>query len=171
MALTTKGVEMIFKQRGYPLLLSCAAFIIFSLPFAARPQNGNPMDFTLVDLDGNRVRLVDLAEGKPLLLYFWATWCKPCRMVQSQVSALAEKYKGRLTVLGINVGGVDSLKSVNRYRKRHNILYPLLLDSDNVSVKAYSVFAIPTVILLNQTGKILFRDNEAPTDLQEFLPG
>jgi len=127
------------------------------------------MDLTFVDLDGNRVLLADLAEGKPLLLYFWATWCKPCRAVQSQVSALAEKYEGRLTVLGINVGGVDSLKSINKYRKRHNILYPLLMDADNVSVKAYSVFAIPTVILLDETGKIVFRDNEAPTDLEEFL--
>jgi len=117
------------------------------------------------------VRLGDLAKGKPLLLYFWATWCKPCRTTTPKVAAFAEKYKNRLTVLGINVGGLDSLESIKKYRKRYNIPFVLLMDSNNVMVKAYSVFVIPTVILLNETGKILFRDNEAPTDLDEFLSG
>ena len=160
-----------FKQRLYPLIIACAAFVMFSLPFGAFVQGDNPLHFTLVDMDGNRVRLGDLAERKPLLLYFWAIWCKPCRLVQPQVAALAKEYEGRLTVLGINVGGVDSLKSIKKYRKRYKIPYLLLMDSDNLTVEAYSVFAIPTVMLLNKSGKILFRDNKAPTDLEKLLPG
>jgi thiol-disulfide isomerase/thioredoxin len=160
-----------FKHRLSALIISCAALVMFSLPLGAFATGDNPLDFTLVDMHGNRVRLGDLAEGKPLLLYFWAIWCKPCRLVQPQVAALAQEYEDRLTVVGINVGGVDSLKSVKKYRKRYKIPYLLLMDSNNLTVEAYSVFAIPTVILLNETGKILFRDNEAPTDLEKLLPG
>jgi thiol-disulfide isomerase/thioredoxin len=115
------------------------------------------------------VRLFDLADDKPLLLYFWASWCKPCRLITPQVSTLAQEYKDRITVLGINVGGVDSLKDVKKYNKRYKITYPLLIDSDNNTVEAYSIHAIPTVILLDESGKILFRDNEPPEKLDEFL--
>jgi thiol-disulfide isomerase/thioredoxin len=172
---TGNGVDMTrqrtLKQRLYPLITACAAFVMFSLPLGALVQGDNPLDFTLVDMAGNKVRLGDLAEGKPLLLYFWAIWCKPCRLVQPRVATLAKEYQGRLTVLGINVGGVDSLKSIKEYGQRYKIPYPLLMDADNLSVKAYSVSAIPTVILLNETGKVLFRDNEAPPDLEKLLPG
>ncbi|MES0397479.1 MAG: TlpA disulfide reductase family protein, partial [Syntrophobacteria bacterium] len=56
--------------------------ITFSFLYAANIRGGNLMDLTLVDLDGKKVRLDQLAGNKPLLLYFWATWCRPCRKTQ-----------------------------------------------------------------------------------------
>ena len=150
------------------ILVSAAAFVLFS-PSLARLEGGELKDLTLMDINGNKVRLFELANDKPLLLYFWASWCKPCRVITPQVSTLAEEYKDRITVLGINVGGMDSLKVIKKYKNRHEINYPLLIDSDNETVEAYSVHAIPTVILLDKNGKILFRDNEPPAKLDEFL--
>jgi len=45
-----------------------------------------------------------------------------------------------------------------------------LIDSDNETVEAYSIHAIPTVILLDKNGKTLFRGNEPPEKLEELLP-
>jgi thiol-disulfide isomerase/thioredoxin len=151
------------------LILIFVATFALAAPFIARLEGGQVKDFTLLDMDGNKVRLSELADDKPLLLYFWASWCKPCRLITPQVSTLAEDYKDRVTVIGINVGGVDSLKSVKKYSKRYKVNYPLLIDSDNETVEAYSVHAIPTVVLLDKNGKILFRDNEPPAKLDEYL--
>ena len=151
------------------LILIFVATFALSSPFIARLEGGKAKDFTLLDMNGNKVRLFELADDKPLLLYFWASWCKPCRLITPQVSTIAEEYKDRITVLGINVGGVDSLKDVKKYNKRYKITYPLLIDSDNKTVEAYSVHAIPTVILVDESGKILFRDNEPPEKMDEFL--
>ena len=151
------------------LILIFVATFAFALPFIAPLEGGEAKDFTLLDMNGNKVRLSELADDKPLLLYFWASWCKPCRLITPRVSTLAEEYKDRVTVIGINVGGVDSLKGVKKYSKRYKVNYPLLIDSDNETVEAYSVHAIPTVILLDKNGKILFRDNEPPAKLDEFL--
>ena len=151
------------------LILILVATLALSSTFLARLEGGKAKDFTLLDMNGNEVRLFELADHKPLLLYFWASWCKPCRLITPQVSTLAREYKDRITVLGINVGGVDSLKDVKKYNKRYKITYPLLIDSDNKTVEAYSVHAIPTVILVDESGKILFRDNEPPAKLDEFL--
>jgi thiol-disulfide isomerase/thioredoxin len=164
-----------FSQSKYSnklsrLILIFIATLALSTPFIARLAGGKAKDFTLLDMNGNKVRLSEFAEGKPLLLYFWASWCKPCRFITPQISTLAEEYKDRITVIGINVGGVDSLKDVKKYNKRYKVTYPLLIDSDNDTVEAYSIHAIPTVILVDESGKILFRDNEPPEKLDEYLP-
>jgi thiol-disulfide isomerase/thioredoxin len=150
------------------ILVSAAAFVFFS-PSLAYLEGGELKDLTLMDSNGNEVRLFELANDKPLLLYFWASWCKPCRLVSPQIAALARQYKDRITVIGINVGGVDSPEFVKRYGKRHHMDYPLLIDSDNETLKAYSIRAIPTIILLDKNRKILFRGNEPPEKLEEFL--
>ena len=144
---------------------------ITSFLYAVNTRGDNLLELTLVDLDGKKVCLDQLAEDKPLLLYFWATWCKPCRKTQPKVAALAKKYKDRVEVVGINVGGLDSPKDIKKYISRHRITYAMLIDRDDEAVKAYSVSAIPVIILVDETGKILFRDNEPPANLEKFLPG
>ena len=170
----SKGVDMVWqvtsRQKLYRLVLISGVTLALFLPAVGSLEGGNSKDLTLLDLNGKKVRFAELIEDKPLLLYFWATWCKPCRLTTPKVSALARKYKDRITVLGINVGGVDSVKDVRKYRKRYKITYPLLLDTNNDTVATYSVGAIPVVILLDETGRVLFRDNEPPANLGKLLP-
>ena len=139
------------------------------LPSAASSLSGDPMDSILLNDFGEKVQLGQLAAGKPVLLYFWATWCKPCRQTRPKVSDFARKYEGQVKVLGINLGGLDSLESVKDYRSRYKISYPLLLDRDNELAEAYSVFTIPSVILLDSTQAIRYRGRNPPANLEDLL--
>ena len=127
------------------------------------------MDMVLVSDLGREVRLGELADGKPTLLYFWATWCKGCRKVQPTVSTLAEKYKGRIQVIGVNTGGLDSVEAVSDYRKRNGITYPLLLDRTSQVSGAYGIVTIPAVIVLDRNGQIRFRDLAPPATLEDLF--
>jgi peroxiredoxin len=152
----------------FTLLVSLIVAVFPSL--AAGPAtSGRVMDMVLVSDRGQEVRLGELAGGKPTLLFFWATWCKGCRKVQPTVSTLAEKYKGRIQVIGVNTGGLDSVEDVSDYRKRTGITYPLLIDRTSQVSGAYGVVAIPAVIVLDRNGQIRFRDLAPPATLEDLF--
>ncbi|TCD47286.1 thioredoxin [Chlorobium sp. N1] len=43
------------------------------------------------------------SSSTPVFVDFWADWCGPCKMVAPSVKKLAGEFKGRLTVVKVNV--------------------------------------------------------------------
>lgn len=107
-------------------------------------------DFTLTSLDGEEITLSKL-KGSVVLIDFWATWCPPCRKSIPVFIDLYNKYHERgFIVLGISREGKTILE---KFRDEINIPYPILIDNKEVG-KKYHVQAIPTIIIIDKTGKL-----------------
>lgn len=132
---------------------------MYSGAIAGRPmlQAGQrAAEFSLEDLDGDHVSLVSL-RGSPILLYFWATWCAPCREAMAVISKLARESKSHgLLVLGLN--GEDK-KATATYLLEHGYPMHALLDRNNQIARAYQIRVLPSVVLVDKDGKIAWTSN------------
>ena len=50
-----------------------------------------------------------VAEGKPVMIDFWATWCGPCRILSPTVDEIADEYADRITVAKCNVDDAEDI--------------------------------------------------------------
>ena len=124
-------------------------------------ENALAPDFTVVDLNGQKLRLSDF-RGKRVLLNFWATWCPPCRAELPQIQAAHLKYgKDEFVVLGVDFG--ESKEQVSTFAKENNLTYLLTLDESGAALTAYNVRAIPATYFIDRQGVIVMKQAGAVT--------
>jgi thiol-disulfide isomerase/thioredoxin len=89
-------------------------------------------------------------KGKVALIDFWATWCGPCRMIAPRLSSL----KDRLGPQGLAVVGIttDDAEQAAVFAERHQMRYPVVVDKDGDTSRAYNVTGLPTMILVDKKG-------------------
>ena len=67
------------------------------------PVGSEAPDFTQPTPDGKQLSLSSL-RGKVVLIDFWASWCKPCRMENPNVKRVYDQYKGKgFEILGVSL--------------------------------------------------------------------
>ncbi|PJF46832.1 MAG: hypothetical protein CUN48_11795 [Candidatus Thermofonsia Clade 3 bacterium] len=115
----------------------------------APPENPAP-DFTLLDLDGQPVRLSQF-RGQVVVLNFWASWCPACRAEARDFGDFAQRYRGRgLVVVGVNLR--EDAATARAFAEANGMDYPLLRDADGAVSRMYGVVGIPTTIFIDATG-------------------
>lgn len=124
---------------------------------AAAPfQLGKAPAFELKDLDGHVLRLDALRRRGPVLLDFWATWCKPCQAAIPELRALHASYAPRgLTIIGVSVDGPRNHSKVRPFVQSKGIGYPIVIDQDGRLQQLYQVIALPTSVLIDTSGMVV----------------
>jgi peroxiredoxin len=115
------------------------------------------LNFTVKDMDGKDVRLSQY-KGKVVLLNFWATWCKPCRVEIPALTALYRDYKDKgFVVLGVSVDSeVAAVKPFARVMKMN---YPVLIGAGHEDLSdAFGPFVgFPTSVLVKRDSTVCVR--------------
>jgi thiol-disulfide isomerase/thioredoxin len=127
-------------------------------------------DFELPDLNGSNVVLSVYKGQKPVLIYFWATWCPHCMEVRPAVINLRKEIApGDLEVLAINVGGGDSLARVKLFEEAHPAPYTVLYDSEAKTARIFKVQGIPHFVLIDKNGAVKYSGNQLPSNPMALL--
>lgn len=120
-------------------------------PVAQNLAVGEPApDFSLVDLSGRVISLSSL-RGRPVIVYFWATWCHYCIETMPRLQAArAEHQLAGLEVLAVNI--LENPDRVRAHARRHGLSLPILLDRDATVTQAYLVRATPSYYFIDRGG-------------------
>ncbi len=115
-------------------------------------------DATVYDEAGNPISLTTIADGRPLVINIWATWCPYCLDEMPDLEAIHEKYGDRVAFAFVDatdgvretVEGASSWLSENGFEN-----LPAYYDIDYDLISTYGVRSYPTTIIVSGAGEIL----------------
>ena len=122
-------------------------------PVAAVGAAARPPGVRLAALDGGTVGFEDF-EGQVVVVDFWASWCGPCKLQAKILAPLHQELADQVQFLAINLG--EDRATVDRYVARNAFPYPVLMDPEERLGVDLDIYALPTVMVLDQTGRIAF---------------
>ena len=120
-------------------------------------------DFTVLDVEGRPFHLAEEVSGRPVLLLFWSVFCDPCRAEMAALRKTQERYADRdLAVVAVAVDGEPLRSTIAGFARQEGYTFRVLVDELDATDRwkvadAYGVAAMPTLLLLERGGKVLFR--------------
>jgi peroxiredoxin len=111
-------------------------------------------DFTLPNLDGKMVSLVDY-KGKVILLNIWATWCPPCVEEMPSMEKLYQELREEgFEILAVSVDASGD-KVVTPFMKKHKLSFPALTDTGGAVKILYQTTGVPESFIIDKDGIIV----------------
>jgi peroxiredoxin len=118
---------------------------------------GRAPEFALTDIDGKRVTLSESLARGPVLLDFWALWCKPCLRSLPSTQAIHERFRERgLSVLAVNTDSPRSAAKVKSFVKSSGFTFGVPLDPNGTMQRLYRFYRIPQIFLIAPDGTVAF---------------
>lgn len=95
----------------------------------------------------------DLAapRDRPLLVYFWASWCPVCRMSNGGIQALAAGHP--VITVAMQSGSEAQIRA---YLIREGLSFPVISDPDGAVSGRWGVPAVPASFIVDRDGQIRF---------------
>lgn len=121
---------------------------------AAKLNLGDPAPaFQTQLLDGGNVDFPTAAAGRPLVIRFWADWCRYCEAEMKAIEAVYQRHKGKgLEVFAVNAG--QDKAAVAAFAGKLGVTYPVLLDENSAIARRYGVVGLPTTYFVDAKGVV-----------------
>ncbi len=148
------------------IFLSLSLSLIISLGYSQLPN------INLKDVNGVTKNLSKFSNnGNPIIISFWATWCKPCK---AELNTIAEEYddwtdETGVKLIAVSIDDARSSTRVEPYINAQGWEYLVLLDPNGDLKRAMNVNNVPHTFLVDGNGKIVWdHNNYSPGDEEEL---
>jgi len=140
------------KNAGINILIFLSVYFAVHLYQVRNTPTGVVPEIKGQMLNGHAfVGLVDIK--KPVLVHFWASWCKVCQFEHENINSIAQDYP----VIGI-ASQSGSLEEVKAYVNEHSITYPVLVDKQAYNSKKWGIVGFPTSFIVGEDNQIIFTE-------------
>lgn len=147
--------------------LSYFVFVLVVLFGCGETEKKEKIEFVLKTIDGQKIDISNY-RGKKVILNFWATRCQPCIKEIPEFVEFYKKNKKNVILIGIAIYSRE--KDVRKIIEDFKINYPVCM-SDGVIEGKLGINLVPTTIVLDENGYIIFRKVGGLTknELESFL--
>lgn len=137
------------------------AMLLLALPHGLRAAGPAAPEITAETwLNSEPLSLADL-RGRVVLVEFWTFACVNCKNVEPYIRQWHETYADEgLVVIAVHSPEFDfekEITNVRDYVAERSIVYPVAVDNDFSTWRAYENLAWPTVYLVDKDGRLVYR--------------
>ena len=139
--------------------LILSIFVIAFFTVSSFSQNRTLPSVKVKNLKGSLVNIQTIEnDGKPIVISFWATWCKPCK---KELNAIAEVYEEwqddtGVKLVAISIDDSRSSSKVKPYVNSSGWEYEIYLDPNRDLSRSLGVSTVPHTFLLDGDGNIVW---------------
>lgn len=137
--------------------------LVFSFLKVSIAQNSNGRPIPAVDvktIEGQTVNTSKFSnDGNPIIISFWATWCKPCK---KELDAIAEEYaewqkETKVKLIAISIDDARSMAKVGTDVKSKAWEYEVYIDPNQDFKRAMNVNNVPHTFIIDGKGNIVWQ--------------
>jgi len=147
-------------MKNLTLIIFCLMIAVISFSQEKTKKYAKIPSVDIKTIDGESFNTSEISnDGKPIILSFWALWCKPCIR---EMTAIADVYEDWVDETGVKLYAI----SIDDARSSAKVLptvngkgweYEVLLDPNGDFKRAMNVNMIPHTFLLNGKGEIVWQ--------------
>lgn len=128
-------------------------------------EGSNSRDVYLEMLDsevstesGTRMWLSEIANGRPLVVNFWATWCPYCVQEMGDFQALFNTYGDRVAFAFVDVadGARETVEVASAWLHDNGYDLPAYYDTEFNAVDTFAVTGYPTTVVFDADGRVVY---------------
>ena len=137
-------------KKLFCLLFLCIVYI----------SNSQIPSVDLKTLDGSIINSTQFDnDNNPIIISFWATWCKPCKKELNNIAEVYEDWQDETGVklVAISIDDTRSMPRVAPYVNASDWEYEIYLDPNSDLKRAMGVSTVPHTFLLNEENKIVWQ--------------
>ena len=152
--------------------LFLAALTIIALVSATVRSGHSLPSASVKTVDGKPFNTSEISnDGKPIIVSFWATWCKPCKKELDAISEVYSEWQKETGVklVAISIDDARSMANVAKEAKAKGWEFDVYLDANQEFKRAMNVNLIPHTFLIDGKGEIVYQHNSYAEGDEEKL--
>ena len=122
-------------------------------------QNKGLPSTKVTTLDGKPFNIQNIENEGPIIINFWATWCKPCKKELNNIAEVYEDWQEETGVklIAISIDDTRSMSKVAPYVNSSDWDYEVYLDPNGDLKRAMGVSTVPHTFVLNNKNEIIWQ--------------
>ena len=134
--------------------------IVIATAFCFSQHSRNLPNVKVKTLQGDAFNISELDnDGSPIVISFWATWCKPCKKELNNIAEVYEDWQDETGVklVAVSIDDTRSMAKVAPYVNSTHWEYEVCLDPNSDLKRAMGVSTVPHTFLLNEKKEIVWQ--------------